>query len=394
MTELPTLPARGTAGVDSRRRALLGAALALAAAPAWPQTWPDRPQRWVVPFPAGGVLDALTRVLAEALQGATRQTIVVDYIPGAAGNLGIQAVARAPANGSTWLFIPQGNITINATLLPTAPYKWDRDFRAVSMLAYAPNVLAVHPDVPARHVADLVRLAKAQPGRLTYGSPGIGSSLHLIAELLKREARIEILRAPYKGTTQAVQDLLGGQVQIAFGALLTLRPHLRSGKLRALAVTTAKRSDRLPDTPTLIESGYAIDVPSWYGVMAPAGVSAPVVERAQVALAATMHTPAVRDKLAAQALQPVGSTPGDFAQQIQRETTTWARVIRETNITAEWSPPGAALPPAPRRTLRHSGITVSFSCIARPGSSCRWSLPSPLNLSHRQSSTAGTITVP
>jgi len=322
--------------VNERRRYLLGAAAAsLMAGGACAQAWPDKPQRWVVPFPAGGVLDVLTRTLAEPIHATTRQSIVVDNIPGAAGNLGIQAVARAPADGSTWLFIPQGNITINATLLANAPYKWDRDFRPVTLLAYATNVLAVHPDVPARNVAELVALAKAQPGRLSYASPGIGSSLHLIGELLKREAKINVLHVPYKGTTQAVQDLLGGQVQLAFGALPTLASHLRGGKLRALAVTTARRSEQLPDVPSLLESGYAIDVPSWYGVMAPAALPGAIAERAQATLAAAMVTPSVREKLLAQGLHAVGSTPTDFAKQIQRETAVWARVISDAGIRAE-----------------------------------------------------------
>ena len=299
------------------------------------QGWPDKPQRWIVPFPAGGVLDALTRSIAQPLQASSGQTIVVENLPGASGNLGIQAVARAAADGSTWLFIPQGNITINATLLPNAPFKWERDFRPVTLLAYAPNVLVVSAAVPAKTVAELVALAKREPGKLSYASPGVGSSLHLIGELFKRAAGIDMLHVPYKGTTQALQDLVGGQVQVMFGALPTLLPSIQSGKLRALAVTTARRAEAMSELPTLMEAGYAIDVPSWYGVMAPAATPPDLVARAHAALADAMAKPAVREQLRAQGLLPVGSAPAEFSAQVQRETLSWARVIREAGVKAE-----------------------------------------------------------
>lgn len=185
------------------RRALIGLVAGFAMAGAKAQAWPDAPTKFVVPFPAGGVLDVLTRTVAEPLQSAGA-TIVVENQPGAAGNLGIQQVARAAGDGSAVLFVPQGNITINATLLPQSPFNWDRDFKPVTLLAYAPNVLVVHPSVPARTVAELVAYAKANPGKLAYASPGNGSSLHLIGELLKREAKIDMLHVPYKGTTPAL----------------------------------------------------------------------------------------------------------------------------------------------------------------------------------------------
>jgi tripartite-type tricarboxylate transporter receptor subunit TctC len=300
-----------------------------------PAPWPDKPQRWVVPFPAGGVLDVLTRTIAQALQGKPEATVVVENPAGAAGNLGIQAVARAAGDGSNWLFVPQGNITINASLMPNTPFKWERDFKPVTLLAYAPNVMVVHPSVPAQTVSEFISLAKSKPGQLSYASPGVGSSLHLTGELLKREAGIDLLHVPYKGTTQALQDAIGGQVQVLFGAVPTLLAAIQSGKLRALAVTSAQRSDTLPAVPTLMESGISIDVPSWYGVMAPASTPAAHIERAQTALAAAMAQPTVREKLLALGLRPVGSKPADFAAQIQRETAVWARVIREAGIKAE-----------------------------------------------------------
>ena len=310
----------------------------LAAVPqvAMAQPWPDKPSKFVVPFPAGGVLDVLTRSVAEPLQAATGLSIVVENLPGAAGNIGIQQVARAAGDGATALFVPQGNITINATLLPNAPFKWERDFKPVTLLAYAPNVLVVHPGVPAKTVAELLALARAQPGKLNYGSPGNGSSLHLIGELLKREARIDMQHVPYKGTTQALQDIVGGQIQVMFGAVPTLLPAIKSGQLRALAVTTAQRAETLPELPTLAEAGVkGIDVPSWYGVMLPAAAPDAVEARAHTAIAAVLAQPAVRDKLRALGLTAVASRPEDFAAQIKRETAQWAGVIREAGIKAD-----------------------------------------------------------
>ena len=313
-------------------------ALVLATGPVLAQTsaWPDKPTRFVVPFPAGGVLDVLTRGIAEPLQAASGKAVIVDNVPGAAGNIGIAQVARAPGDGSVVLFIPQGNITINATLMPDAPFKWERDFKPVTLAAYAPNVLVVHPSVPAKSVAELLALARAKPGQLNYGSPGNGSSLHLIGELLKREAKVDIVHVPYKGTTQALQDIVGGQIQIMFGAVTTLLPAIKAGQLRALAVTTARRADALPDLPTLAEAGVkGIDVPSWYGVMVPAATPPALVARMQAAIADALHQPAVRAKLVAQGLVPMANSPDEFAQQIKRETATWAGIIREANIKLE-----------------------------------------------------------
>ena len=310
--------------------------LLAAAAIAQAQPWPDRNTKFIVPFPAGGVLDVLTRNVAEPLQTASGKTVVVENLPGAAGNIGIQQVARAPGDGATVLFVPQGNITINATLLPNMPFKWERDFTPVTLLAYAHNVLVVHPSVPAKTVAEFIALAKAQPGKLNYASPGNGSSLHLIGELLAREAKIEIVHVPYKGTTQAMQDLIGGQVQAMFGAVPTLLPAIKAGQVRALAVTTARRAEQLPDVPTLAEAGVkGIDVPSWYGVMMPAATPAPLVARVHAAMAAVVAQPAVRSKLLAMGLVPVGNVPADFAAQIQRETAAWATIIREAKITPD-----------------------------------------------------------
>jgi tripartite-type tricarboxylate transporter receptor subunit TctC len=300
------------------------------------QAFPTKPVRIVAPFPPGGPIDVLARLVGERVQQRSGQPVTVENRPGGAGNIGILAVAQAPADGHTWLFIPQGNITINATLMKNLPFNWERDFAPVTLVAYAPNLLVVNNAVPAASVPELIAYAKKNPGKLTYGSPGIGSSLHLIGELMKREAGIDITHVPYKGTTQAMQDLLGGQISMMFGSLPTLLPQVRAGKLRALAATTAKRAPQAPELPTLVETGLkGVDVPSWYGALVPAKTPPDVVERIQREIAAIVHAAETKNVLEGQGLTPVANSPQDFAAQIRRETATWARVIRDAGIKAE-----------------------------------------------------------
>jgi tripartite-type tricarboxylate transporter receptor subunit TctC len=300
------------------------------------QAFPTKPVKVVAPFPPGGPIDVLARTVAEHYQKKTGQSVVVENRAGGAGNIGIQAVAQASADGHTWLFIPQGNITINATLMKDLPFNWERDFAPVTLIAYAPNILVVHPSIPAHSVAELISYAKKNAGKLTYGSPGIGSSLHLIGELMKREAGIEISHVPYKGTTQAMQDLLGGQISMMFGSAPTLMPQVKAGKLRALAVTTAKRTPAAPELPTLVESGLkSLDVPSWYGALVPAKTPPDIVLQIQRDIAAILNQGEVKQVLEGQGLYPVANRPDEFAAQIKRETAVWARVIREAGIKAE-----------------------------------------------------------
>ena len=254
---------------------------------------------------------------------------------GGNGIIGIDLVAKAPADGYTWLLVPQGNITINATLLPNAPYRWDRDFTPITLVAYATNVIAVNPSVPARTTQEFVAYAKANPGKLTYGSSGVGSSLHLIGQLINREAGIDVLHVPYKGTVPAMQDLMGGQLSMMVGSEPVLVPPSKAGKLRALAVTTAKRSPTAPDIPTLIEGGVNVDVPSWYGVLVPAKVPGEVVAKIYSEIAAIVKLAEVSASLHAQGLQPLANTPDEFAAQIKRETALWARVIKDAGVKPE-----------------------------------------------------------
>lgn len=318
----------GVAQVGASRAAASPGATAAAA-------WPTSQTRFIVPFPPGGPMDLLARTVAEALV-ADGHNVVVENLAGGAGNIGIQQAMRAPGDGSALLFVPQGNITINATLFPRLPFNWGRDFRPVTLLASTPNVLVVRPSLAASSVAELIDYAKQNPGKLTYASPGIGSSLHLIGELFRRQAGIDVVHVPYKGTTPAMQDVAGGQVDLMFGALPTLAPYVSSGKLKALAVTTSYRAEAMPALPTLAEAGVTgIDVPSWYGVMAPAALSEALARRIQQEMARVMALPAVHQRLAPQGLTMVTNTPEAFGEQIRRETAQWAEVIRAGDIKAE-----------------------------------------------------------
>jgi tripartite-type tricarboxylate transporter receptor subunit TctC len=304
--------------------------------PSQSQAYPSHPVRLVAPFPPGGPIDVLARTVGEQFTRRTGQAVIVENLPGAGGNIGIERVARAAPDGYTWLFVPQGNITINATLMPDMPFNWERDFAPVTLVATAPNMLVVSPSLPVTSYRELVAYARAHPGKVSYGSPGIGSSLHLAGELLRREAGIDIVHVPYKGTTQAMADLIGGQIGMMFGAVPTLMPQVRAGKVRAIALTVAARSPAAPDLPTLVESGLRdFDLPSWYGALVPARTPPEIVARIQTEIAAIVSTPDVQRTLEAQGLYPLANAPAEFAARIRRETATWARIIRETGIRAE-----------------------------------------------------------
>ena len=311
-------------------------ALGGATARAQAQVWPTKPVKFVAPFPPGGPVDILARLIGQKISEKSGQPVVVENKPGAAGNLGIDLVAKSAPDGATFLHVPAGNITINATLIKDMSFNWERDFVPVTMIATAPNLLAVHPAVPAKNLKDLIAYAKANPGKLTYGSPGIGSGLHLSGELFKREAGIDISHVPYKGTTQAMNDLIGGQITMMFGALPVLMPQVKAGKLVAIAVTSAKRSPFAPDLPAIAEAGLTgVDITSWYSIMAPAKTPPAIVNAVADEVRRIVALPEVRQVLDAQGLTAVAMRPPDFAAHIRRETAAWAKVIREASIKAE-----------------------------------------------------------
>jgi tripartite-type tricarboxylate transporter receptor subunit TctC len=290
----------------------------------------------VAPFPPGGPVDTLARMLSDGLAKRYGQPAVVENLAGAAGNIGIDKVKRAKGDGHTLLVVPAGNLTINPTLMPNFPFNVERDFVPVTMLANAPNVLVASPSSGIRSAKELVALAKAKPGTLSYASPGVGSGLHLAGELFKQQAGIDLLHVPYKGSAPALNDVLGGSVPLMFSNLPATQAFIKNGKLVALGVTEAKRSPAAPEIPTLAEQGIAgVTVTSWYGLLAPAGTPPAVVEQLAKDVAQLLAQPEVSERLKAQGLTGAAMKPVEFAAHIRDETAVWARIIKARNIVAE-----------------------------------------------------------
>jgi tripartite-type tricarboxylate transporter receptor subunit TctC len=290
----------------------------------------------VSPFPPGGPVDTLARVFSEGLAKRYGQAAVVENMPGAAGNIGIDKVKRAKGDGHTLLVVPAGNLTINPTLMPSFPFDIEKDFVPVTMLAKAPNVLVASPSTGIKTAKDLVAQAKAKPGTLSYASPGVGSGLHLAGELFKQQAGVDLLHVPYKGTAPALNDVLGGVVPLMFSNLPATLPFIKNGKLVALAVTEARRSPAAPEIPTLAEQGIqGVAVTSWYGLLAPAGTPPAVAEQLAKDAADFLAQPEVRERLKAQGMTEATMKPGEFAGYMRDETAMWARIIKARNIVAE-----------------------------------------------------------
>jgi len=327
------------------RRWLVAGLLASAIAPAWalpPGASAVEQQlaqeRFTIeaPFPAGGPVDILARMLAEGLQKKYGQPALVENIPGAAGNLGMERAKRAVGKAHTLLVVPAGNLTINPTLMPQFPFNIEKDFTPITLLAKAPNVLVASVQSHIDSAKALVAQAKAKPGSLSFASPGVGSGLHLAGELFKLQTGTDLQHVPYKGTTPALNDVLGGVVPLMFSNLPAVLPHVRGGRLVALGVTDSVRSPQAPDIPTLAEQGIAgVVVTSWYGLLAPAGVSAPVAEQLARDVAEIFAQPAMRDRLVQQGLTAATQQPAEFAALIQRETRAWAQVIQVRHIVAD-----------------------------------------------------------
>ena len=307
--------------------------LALSLAAAAQEPYPSKPVRIIVPFPAGGVADLVPRIVAEKLQRKWGRSVVVENKAGAAGNIGMAEVARSAPDGYTLGLAPTGNLTVNPTLFPNLGFDTRRDLAPVTLLAQSPNVLVVHPSVPAKNFRELVAYAKANPGNLNFASPGEGSGAHLAGELLNQEAGIRAVHVPYKGIAPAVNDLLGGQVQMMFAGISSVIQHVKNGKLVAIAIASPKRSPQLPDVPTVAESGLpGFDVTSWYGIVVRAGTPSAIVDRIQRDMAEAINAPDVQDKLAGLGLEPVGDTPAQFAAIIDAETKKWVAIVQKAGI--------------------------------------------------------------
>lgn len=297
--------------------------------------YPVRPVKLMVGYAPGGATDIIARTLAAKLADSLGQPFVVENRPGATSNIASEMVAKSVPDGYTLLIGTIANAT-NMTAYKNPGYDTLKDFTPITQAMSAPSVLAVHPAVPARTLKDLIALAKAQPGKLTFASSGSGGSPHLAGELLKLRAGVDLLHIPYKGATQAMTDLLGGQVTMSFQTALSAVPHLQGGKLNVIAVAAHRRMAQLPNVPTMAEAGLAdFEVSSWNGLFAPAKTPGAVVARLHEATVKALAAPDVREKLAAQGAEAVGSSPEEFRAYVRAEIDKWARVIRAAGITAE-----------------------------------------------------------
>jgi tripartite-type tricarboxylate transporter receptor subunit TctC len=297
------------------------------AATAQPQDYPAKPIRVVVPFPPGGGTDLMARTVVQKLGESLGATIVIDNRGGAGGTIGTELVAKSPPDGYVLLVVSASH-AINPGLYRKLPYDSVRDFAPVTMLTSGPGLLVVHPSVPVRTVKEFIALARSRPGQLNYASAGIGTPPHLAGELFKTLAGVDIVHVPYKGNGPAYTDLIGGHVSVMFPTIPTAIPHVRAGKLRALAVTTRSRTAITPELPTISESGVpGYDVSSWYGLLAPAGTPAATVARLQREIVKVLRLPDVSEKLMAQGLDLVGNTPEEFAAILKSEIAKWAKVV-------------------------------------------------------------------
>jgi tripartite-type tricarboxylate transporter receptor subunit TctC len=306
-------------------------ASSLIASTASGQAYPAKPVKIVVPFAAGGAVDILTRVLADKLQPPLGQQVVVEPVVGAGGNIGSAQVAKSTPDGYTLLMATTGTHTINPGLYRNMSFDAVKDFAPITLVASVPNILVVHPDVPAKTVKELVALAKSKPGKLNFASFGHGTSNHLSGELFKSVASIDIVHVPYKNAPQAVLEIVGGQVNFAFVNAPLALPQVRAGKLRALAVTGAKRSPAVPDLPTMAEAGLPdFVVESWYGLMAPAGTPEPILKRLHDETTKVLARPDLVEAFAKQGADVVTATPAEFAAMVAAEKARWAEVIAKS----------------------------------------------------------------
>ncbi|NBW77632.1 MAG: tripartite tricarboxylate transporter substrate binding protein [Betaproteobacteria bacterium] len=296
------------------------------------QSYPIKPVKIVVPSAPGGGTDIVARLLAQSFSKALGQNYIVENKPGAGNLIGIETVARAPADGYTLLFVASP-LVLNPILFKKVNYDPIKDFSPISLAATAPNILVVHPSTPATNVKEWVELAQKGQNKLSYASAGVGTSPHMSMELFNAMAGIQTLHIPYKGTTPAVTDLLGGQVNAMFSNALTVMPHIQSGKLRALAVSGNRRLELLPDVPTVMEAGIAQYVSlQWYGLLAPSGTPSAVIQTVNREMVKALQSKDIKDKLASEGAEPAGSTPAEFGNLIKNDFDKWSKVAKSSGI--------------------------------------------------------------
>ncbi|MEO8203045.1 MAG: tripartite tricarboxylate transporter substrate binding protein [Betaproteobacteria bacterium] len=317
-------------------RLLLAAAVLVFAGSALAQTWPSKPVRLIVPYPPGGSADILARAIGQKLAERLGQQVVIDNRPGAGTAIGAEATAKAAADGYTVMLGTVSSHAINPALTPGLKYDPVKDFAPVSLVASIPFALIVHPSLPVHSVKELIALAKSKPGALNFSSAGTGTSNHLAGELFKSMTGTFMVHIPYKGSAPALTDLIGGQVQLMFDLVLTTAPHVKSGAVRALAVTGRERSAALPGVPTVAESGVpGYEVSAWFGIFAPAGTPAAVIGTLNAETVKALRQPDLRDRMASQGAEPVTSTPEQFAAYVKEELAKWTRVVKASGMKVD-----------------------------------------------------------
>ncbi|AEG92482.1 Bug family tripartite tricarboxylate transporter substrate binding protein [Ramlibacter tataouinensis] len=317
------------------RRSLFAAAAGLALAGSLhAQAWPSKPVRLIVPFPAGGGTDLITREVANKVAGSG-YTFVVENRPGSGGNLGVDAAAKAPADGYTVVMGQTSNLAINPTLYPKLPYDPVKDLAPVSLVASAPLVIVVGADSPYKSLADVAAAAKAQPGSINYATSGNGTVAHLAAESFQRAAGIKLTHIPYKGAAQGATDVISGQVQLYWSSIPTLLGHIKSGKMRPIAVTSSRRVDDLPQVPAIAETHTGFEAVTWFGILGPANLPKEVVARLNADINKALKDPELRKKLGDQGAEVAGSTPEQFGKLIRDDIARWGKIVKESGAKVD-----------------------------------------------------------
>ncbi len=315
--------------------AITATMLAGAAGSAVAQTFPNRPVRIVIGFPPGGGIDIVARLIAPGLGETLGQPVIVENRPGAGGTVGMDSVAKASADGHTLFLGTTGNITINQFVYPKLPFDVERDFVPLSQIASVSFLVYVNSALPVKNIAELSSYAKANPGKINFGTSGSGGLPHLACELLSNAARLQAAHVPYKGSAPALNDLLAGQVQYIIDAVAIGLPHVKAGKLRALATTGPRRLANLPDVPTVAETIPGFEAVNWYGMVVPTATPPAVVQQLHGALAKELARPDVREKLVAQGIEPMATTPAEFGTFMKTEAAKWSRVVKDANVKVD-----------------------------------------------------------
>ncbi|KQT11196.1 tripartite tricarboxylate transporter substrate binding protein [Ramlibacter sp. Leaf400] len=315
----------------------LGLLLVAAASPwTWAQDYPNRPVKLIVPFPPGGGTDILARPIAQKLSQLWGQPVVIDNRGGAGGNLGTKAAADAPPDGYTLILGVQGTHAVNQSLYSNAGFDATRDFAAITLVANTPNIVVVHPSVPATSIGQLIALARQKPGGLNYATPGNGTPSHLATEMFKTMAGVDLVHVPYKGSGPALNDMLGGQTQVWIANAPVVLPHIRTGKLRALATTSAKRPGIAADIPTLAEAGLKdYEADTWYGLFAPASTPPAVLEKIHADVTRVLNLPEIRETFAAQGAEVVANSQAEFTRKVREDVAKWRKVVEQLQLKVD-----------------------------------------------------------